>query len=344
MPSKIEWTDETWNPVTGCTKVSQGCKHCYAERLWPRIEAARIKREGGAPRAFTDVQCHPERLDAPLHWAKPRRVFVNSMSDLFHEDVPDAFIEKVFFLMAHAPLHTFQILTKRPARMQEWTTLNGPDAVFAGESLEHEDALRNYSWPLKNVWLGVSVEDQDTADERIPLLLQTPAAIRFVSYEPALGPVDFNHLSRPPGDADRQMPGFAACQRFTISALHGQNGVEMRDGKRYYSEQNDSATHLDWLIAGGESGPNARPAHPDWFRSARDQCAAAGVPFFFKQWGNWAPSGSGNTFVCELDGSAQQMTPGWHQHCGGSHACVSRIGKKDAGRRLDGIYHDEYPA
>src|SRR3990167_5970484 len=121
MSTKIEWTDETWNPVTGCTKVSQGCKNCYAERLWPKVSAAEAKREGwDKPRAFPDVRCHPERLEAPLHWKKPRRIFVNSMSDLFHEDVPFIFIDRVFAVMALCPQHTFQILTKRPERMREY--------------------------------------------------------------------------------------------------------------------------------------------------------------------------------------------------------------------------------
>lgn len=173
--TKIQWTDETWNPVTGCTKVSQGCKHCYAERVFPRAYAK-------TGRCFTDVRTHPERLDQPLRWKKPRRVFVNSMSDLFHEDVPDEFIDKVWEIMANAPDHTFQILTKRPARMLAWT-----GGVDAGKW-----PMWLLPWPLPNVWLGVSVEDQATADERIPPLLRTAAAVRFISLEPCLGPVDLS--------------------------------------------------------------------------------------------------------------------------------------------------------
>ena len=257
--------------MSGCSKVSQGCKHCYAERLWPKVAGAEAKRTGQPPRAFTDVRCHPERLDAPLHWRTPRRIFVNSMSDLFHEDVPFQFIDEVWGTMIEAPQHQYQILTKRPARMREYVTRY----AWAGDT-------RITAWPLPHVWLGVSVEDQDTAIERITLLLQTLAAVRLVSYEPALGPVQL-----------------ASSWIFDI------------------------APRIDWLIAGGESGPNARPAHPDWFRSVRDQCANAGVAFFFKQWGEWAPT--------EI-------------HPGGPMPKMARRGKKAAGRLLDGRTHDEYPA
>lgn len=236
MTSKIEWTDETWNPVTGCTKVSQGCKHCYAERM-----ATRLAGRAGypvAPHQF-DVTLHPERLGDPLRWKKPRRIFVNSMSDLFHRDVPFDFIQRVFFVMAHAPDHTFQILTKRPEIMHE----------FMGW-------VASLYVKLPNVWLGVSVEDQKAADERIPWLLKTPATIRFVSYEPALGLVDFSYY------VNKRIINLTT----DIIAI---------------------SNTLDWIIAGGETGPGARPARPDWFRLVRDQCQAAGVPFFFKQVGGY---------------------------------------------------------
>ena len=239
----IEWTDAVWNPVTGCTKVSAGCKNCYAERDFHRPYPGRD---------FTDVRCHPERLDWPLHRRKPLRIFVNSMSDLFHEQVSSEFIDQVLIVMASARRHTFQILTKRANRMLEclhnpamggyiWDLANRKHGPFMGDL-----------WPLPNVWLGVSVEDQKTADERVPLLLQTPAAVRFVSYEPALGLVDFER-----GGFSLLSP----CKSPTGKSWPG----------------------LDWVIAGGESGPGARPSHPDWFRSVRDQCQAAGVPFFMKQ-------------------------------------------------------------
>jgi protein gp37 len=299
VSTKIEWTDETWNPVTGCSKVSQGCKFCYAERLWPKVEGSRVKREGGAPRAFTDVRCHPERLDAPLHWRTPRRIFVNSMSDLFHEDVPDEFIDQVFVVMARAEHHTFQVLTKRPERMRQYCL---SDAQFEiRDAVKYDPIAERLQYPLLNIWLGVSVEDQATADERIPLLLQTPAAVRFVSYEPALGPIDFSmHLGLAPNHDD----------------LRGL---------------------LHQIIAGGESGPNARPSHPEWFRSARDQCANAGIAFFFKQWGEWSFGYGG-----EPPNAPSKQLP---ECIGGGRYCkMWRTGKKIAGRMLDGHEHSEYPA
>jgi protein gp37 len=198
LTTNIEWTDETLNPVTGCSKVSPGCKFCYAERLWPKVDAARVARTGDEPRRFTDVQTY-ERLETPLRWKKPRHIFVNSMSDLFHDDVDDIFLRNVFAVMAMARQHTFQVLTKRASRMREWVGAGGRAAeVF--------DYLRNselgywagsaglppLSWPLPNVWLGVSVENQDMADQRIPQLLRTPAAVRFLSCEPLLGPIDLH--------------------------------------------------------------------------------------------------------------------------------------------------------
>lgn len=181
----IEWTDVVWNPVTGCDKVSPGCAHCYAEvvagrfwaKLYPPVLVPTAEGETARPRTFTDVQCHPERLSEPLKWRKPRKVFVNSMSDLFHEDVPDAFIFDALDVIERCPQHTFQVLTKRPQRMVEF---------FGGASGAGLSAP-----PLPNLWLGVSVENQHFADERIPLLLQTPAAVRFVSAEPLLGPLYF---------------------------------------------------------------------------------------------------------------------------------------------------------
>ena len=235
----IEWTDDTWNPATGCDKVSEGCDNCYAETIAKRFAGSRAFPDGFA------VTLHPDRLEHPLHWRKPRRVFVNSMSDLFHDAVPDDYIESVFIVMAHAPQHTFQILTKRPGRMRSWMQAR---------------ARRTERGPLPNVWLGVSAENQRWANIRVPVLLDTPAAVRFVSAEPLLGHIDFN-----------------ACD----------------------------ARRLDWVIAGGESGPHHRPLHLDWVRSIRDQCVRDGVAFLFKQVGGRTPKAGGR----ELDGRTWDEYP-----------------------------------
>ena len=237
----IEWTDAVWNPVTGCTKVSAGCKNCYAEAIADRFFAKQYQpNRDGTPRKFTDVRCHPDRLTQPRRWRKPRRVFVNSMSDLFHEDVPRQFIGLAFAIMRECGRHTFQILTKRPERM-----------------LPIVSWIREYErGPISpNIWLGVSVENQKAADERIPLLLKTPAAVRFLSVEPMLEHVDlyrggFTLLEPVKSPTGEQWPG------------------------------------LDWVIVGGESGPGARPFDLAWAESLLEQCRAAGVPFFFKQAGS----------------------------------------------------------
>lgn len=293
----IEWTDATWNPVTGCSKVSQGCKHCYALRDWPRMSANPKTVYFG--RQFTDVRCHPERLDQPFRWTKPRLIFVNSMSDLFHEAVPDEFIDRVFAAMARARQHTYQVLTKRADRMAAY--LNDPDRknrILAASVSLGWAGMMDMPWPIPHVWIGVSVEDQAAADERIPMLLDTPAAVRWISAEPLLGPVDL--LATPAGDILCRCGG---CLEMTPD------------------------TRLDWVVVGGESGPKARPMHPDWARSLRDQCAAAGVPFLFKQWGEWGPNWYNDDSGQKIEGSE------W----------MDRMGKKSAGRLLDGMHHDGYP-
>jgi len=308
--SRIEWTDATWNPTTGCTKVSQGCKHCYAERF--------AKRMGYD---FSQVELHPARLEIPLHWKKPRRIFVDSMSDLFHEKVPTHFIDQVFIVMARAEHHIFQVLTKRPQRMMEYILDFYPPG-----------------WVYENIWLGVSCEDQKTADERIPWLLSTPTAVRFVSCEPLLEEIDLEMA----GAIHIGAPGSATTWR-----------------------------KLDWLICGGESGPGARPMHPDWARSIRDQCQAAGVPFFFKQWGEWWPShpqyghtdsvekfegehpnsiytANGETCL-ERDGAEPVQSFGDYTHVdyqpmpNQNPWWMLKTGKKAAGRLLDGREWNEYP-
>ena len=316
--SKIEWTETTWNPVTGCSKVSQGCKNCYALRDWPRLSAN--PRSVYYGRQFTDVQCHAERLDQPLRWTKPRKVFVNSMSDLFHEDVPFEFIDKVFAVMVLADQHIFQILTKRPERMRDYflnhftrhQTARMGVHIWGGKNPDYiHDQLCLMDFPIPNVWLGVSVEDQTTADDRIALLLDTPAAVRWLSMEPLLGPVDLECTAWPTG-----------WERPVDDVSDGIDPLRFR-GPR-----------IDWVVVGGESGPQARPMHPDWVRSLRDQCSAARVPFFFKQWGEWAPD-----CLCGTPSPCRD-TP---RPTSGKIGVMFRCGKKRAGRTLDGRTWDEYP-
>ncbi len=294
-------------------------------------------------------------LTEPLRRRKSTMYFVNSMGDLFHEDCPDEWIDRIFAVMALAPQHTFQVLTKRSARMRAYFALDDTgraDFMYridgrCDELVAHSGLLRGAKydkgesyepphWPLPNVWIGVSVEDQTRADERIPDLLATPAVVRFVSYEPALGAVDFR------------------------SWLGGQNG------------DSDSARRsaLSWVICGGESGPGARPMHPQWARDVRDRCTAAGVPFFFKQWGEWLP-GQNDPHPLQQHGIAHWQDGIWGPrntphpelnyvmwdddgclHPGESRSIdnyfdvavwSSRVGKKRAGRLLDGVEHNGMP-
>ncbi|MDG4903162.1 phage Gp37/Gp68 family protein [Mesorhizobium sp. WSM4962] len=346
--SAIEWTDATWTPIRArvweiqddgsgkerigwhCEHASEGCRFCYAEGFNRRLGTGRDFKPGelyreekrgynnGEVKLFLD----DEMLTAPLRWKKPRMVFVCSMTDLFADFVPDEWVDRVFAVMALAPQHTFQVLTKRAARMRMYVSgfecdgarrLNVADA--AGRMMEDGDNAHDYvanlDWPLKNVWLGVSAERQQEADERIPQLLATPAAIRFVSAEPLLGPLDISKYLRPL--CDRCPPWEVPCR---IGCQH--------------------CARLDWVIVGGESGPEARPMHPAWARSLREQCANNRVSFFFKQWGAYRP-----------------LTPAErNQACGATligkdpydrDAHVLRVGKKAAGRLLDGIEHNGMP-
>lgn len=280
--SAIEWTDTTWNPVTGCDRVSPGCDHCYALTMSKRLKAM------GSPKYQNDgdsrtsgpgfgVTTHPSELTAPNSWATPRKVFVNSMSDLFHARVPISFVRDVFDVIQDTPQHTYQVLTKRAHRL----------ARLADQLL----------WP-PNLWMGVSVENADQL-HRIDDLRKVPAAVRFLSCEPLLGPL---------------------------------SGIDLGG--------------IGWVIVGGESGSGARPMHPDWARSLRDQCGSAGVPFLFKQWGNWAPfpvykGGEKNTFV--MNAETGEGTYYAHRNQPGN-AEMWNVGKKAAGRELDGRTWDEYPA
>jgi protein gp37 len=290
----IEWTDATWNPVTGCTKVSPGCDNCYAERI-----VARFHGKG----SFAVVARSEDKLYAPLRWRKPRKVFVNSMSDLFHDQVPLSFIERVFSVMARTPQHVYQLLTKRHGRMA--SILRRPTFPETIRSIVGADV----EWPLPNLWLGVSVEDQKRADLRIPALLDTPASVRWLSCEPLLGPVD---LAR---SLSLWNPG---------------------DDQPWHGARLPARDVLHWVVCGGESGSGARPMHPDWARSLRDQCQKGGIPFFFKQWGEWVP--------------IDQMPADTFQRWDAAHGCDAydwgqpwRVGKKAAGRELDDRTWDEYP-
>lgn len=348
--SKIEWCDEVWNPTVGCRRVSEGCRHCYAERMASRLAAMGRKEYAGlldeSGRWNGQVRMLEERLSQPLLWKRPRRVFVDSMSDLFHEDVPIDFIANVFAVMEIASQHTFILLTKRPERMT--AVLSSDD--FRSEyrdciKILTEDTFTGYYIPLDNVWLGVSVENQAAADERIPILLDTPAAFRFVSCEPMLGMVRLDHLTYGNGWHWDSLTGF--------------------QWKDFYLDHQAGTAKLDWVICGGESGPGARPMHPDWARSLRDQCQAAGVPFFFKQWGEWLPVaeqygeddlmdkldfeahticlGNRGTMFSEDRGLERVYWCGYQPDPGQNPWFLERVGKKAAGRELDGRTWEEYP-
>lgn len=247
------------------------------------------------------------------------------MSDLFHEAVPDDFIDQVFAAMALCPQHTFQVLTKRPERMER--RLRGDDLEAYVMSCWGDEGP-HLPWPLPNVWLGVSIEDQGAAEERIPLLLDTPAALRWVSAEPLLGPIDLRAIEHP---------------NYTVLA-DCLGGLDSRGAG--WGNTARPGPVLDWVVAGGESGPNARPMHPEWVRGLRDQCLAAGVPFLFKQWGEFLPAdaddcdpGIETNRLFWSDGRPWSESDGQR---GGVHP-MARVGKKTAGRLLDGLLHDAYP-
>jgi len=341
--AKIEWTDFTWNVITGCSVKSAGCKNCYAMKLagtrlqyHPSRAGLTIETSAG-PVWNGEVRFNDAWLDQPLRLKRPRKIFVCAHSDLFHESVPDEWIDRVFAVMALSTQHVFQVLTKRPERMLRYLkdyAAGGRNIWDAAQNIEMPGAREKSApgWPLPNVWLGVSIENQSAADERIPLLLQTPAAVRWVSAEPLLGAVDLTQI--PIGD-----------------------GVIMNALKR----PSIFAPGIDWVVVGGESGAKARPMHPNWARSLRDQCDATGVPFLFKQWGEWAPRAGlltgGGTDFSEIDPSCTRwknvIRLGEHgydtrisENCTdemGEEIFMQMVGKKLAGRLLDGVQHDGYP-
>lgn len=355
--SAIEWTDATWNPVRGCTKVSPGCKHCYAETL-----AERFRGVPGHPfeHGF-DLQLIPAALELPLRWRAGRRIFVNSMSDLFHEALPFEEVDKVVAVMTIASHHTFQVLTKRPERMAEYLASRGPggDRHLIGKyACEYAPKLVDdhggiwVKWPLPNVWWGFSAEDQATFDRRWAAARECRphAAVLWVSLEPLLGPVDLKTAQ----------PFLAKLGAVPVECPHGYDACPQCDAG------------IDWVVVGGESGAGARPMDPDWVRQLRRQCHAAGVPFHFKQWGEWLGAYGAWLFnvpdpslfpqpetvtrhhvawwqdgLETVNGRMAHQGPDhwWHPVVGVEHGgrWSTRVGKRKAGRLLDGRTWDEYP-
>lgn len=347
----------------GCLKKSAGCAHCYAILVaWrmmhnpnPKIAkkfAGTVRQDAAGNLNWTGrINFDEDTLLLPLKWRLPRRIFVNSLSDLFHPNVRDQWIDRAFGVMALCPHHTFQILTKHPERalkyMTEWPggagrqycvmsaahkLLNVGKTGWSSNDPEYQRARDAVipRWPLPNVWLGTSCEDQKAADERIPLLLETPAAVRWVSAEPLLGPIDLRNL-----------------KSGTLNALDGIDFENIGDIRDVGDLSKSEIPGLNWIVVGGESGPGARPMHPDWARSLRDQCVAAGVPFFFKQFGDWledldcahlpAPKVADPLDYFEdhnfYDDPGRPFNP----------TTVYKVGKKAAGRLLDGKEWSEYP-
>ncbi|MDZ7711737.1 MAG: phage Gp37/Gp68 family protein [Rhodovibrio sp.] len=350
--TKIEWTDDSWNPIraenleTGgvghfCARVSDGCRNCYAERLQPRLQnpVRYAAQDAGKVRMFLDR----DRLVTPLRQSRPRYIFVCSMTDLFYEGHPDEWIDEMFAVMALAPQHTFLVLTKRIARARAYLDQTPPrqrctyEEVYNAMGSVGKEALGDrhpyrkafplgMPWPLPNVYLGVSAEDQKTAEARIPDLLMARAARRFLSAEPLLGGIDLVWL---------HFIGGGGTHLDVVNGRHGEPDTWQAPAKR-----------LDWVIAGGESGPKARPMHPDWVRKLRDQCQAAGVAFHFKQWGEWAPAdGRDQDDLQECRYGEFHAGTDWIDSClcpfGDRGGDMYRVGKKAAGRMLDGEIWDQ---
>jgi protein gp37 len=273
--SKIEWTDATWNPTRGCTKIADGCRNCYALTFSERFRGV----PGHPYEQGFDPRTVPEKLTEPLHWMRPRRIFVNSMSDLFHEAFDDHYIALVFGIMAASPEHTFQVLTKRPERAAQWFSRMAAmgDPIFALTNalarvplnFPHALNLRR-QWPLPNVWIGTSIATQSDADKNVPKLLEIPAAVRFLSCEPLVARVSIDR-------GGWLRPFYASCQQDDSPYLAQlARAVARREGQ----------TFIDWVIAGGESGPGSRPCNVEWIRLVVAQCKATGVPMFVKQLGS----------------------------------------------------------
>lgn len=403
--SKISWTERVWNPIRGCSKVSEGCRNCYAERM-----AGRFCKEGQpyhglvdvdpkgrlAPRWTGEARFIPEMLDAPLRWKKPSTIFVNSMSDLFHESVTFEQIAAVYGIIAACPQHTFQVLTKRPKRMvkfYEWIETHPhwshpmQDALCehpgplpgleddTGDTVSRE--VGGKSWPLPNLHLGVSIENQ-THVERIEHLRQCPAAIRWVSLEPLLGPVDLRDHLHSTRTLHVKLDIAGALRKRSFEYFTDGDGkqvhpvtaeIELRKrlerGEKYFPMcdcanfdpqkgcEPIATPRIDWVVVGGESGPNARPIHPEWVRSIRGQCKEANVPYWFKQWGEWnvasVENGCSGSIMPEsgslytwlgIDGKTSN--PSFHGLKEPVYA-MQRVGKKTAGNLLDGVRYEMRP-
>jgi len=359
--TKIEWTHipgykrETWNPIVGCSVASPGCKNCYAMPLarkmggnpaTPHYAGTTMRQNGKTVWTGVIRKASEKTLLAPLHWKSPRAIFVNSMGDVFHENTPDDWIDRVFAIMALCPQHIFIVLTKRAERMREYIAGLGDTDFTLEQRLERGDPLsdmlqyvhrRSTRSNRDNIWLGVTAEDQKRAEERIHELLHTQAAVRFVSFEPLLGEVDLNYMS-------------------FLQELEPTDFGQ------------DTRPRLDGIICSGETGPGARPMHPDWARSLRDQCKAAGAPFFFKHHGEWGEAElkpdrkTGEPIEdymrrCEATAATHGLTPEGHPaplnhkpwsierspdgH--GQYIGIRRLGKAHTGRLLDGVEHKAFP-
>ncbi len=315
----VEWADFTWNPTSGCTKISEACEHCWAER----VATTRLAGVGGYPKDNPfKVTMHPDHLEDPLHWTKPAKVFVVSMGDLFHPEVPFHFIARVFAVMALAQQHTFLVLTKRPIRMLTFLRGQAAGGRFIWEAAQKIKMPRGQNkpapgWPLPNVYLGVTAENQERADERVPILLQCPAAGYYVSCEPLLGRVDLTGIRLPSEyNVTPTTPGYI-------------NALRERDDEHFYNAH----LALSWVIAGGETGPGARPTNPGWARFLRDQTQSFRVPFLFKQWGDWVPDQQ----------FPEQFLSTYKERRWITDLAYYRVGKKAAGRLLDRQEWNQFP-
>lgn len=373
----IEWTDATWNVITGCSVVSPGCTNCYAMKLagtrlqhHPSRAGLTLDSKAG-PVWNGQVRFNADWLDQPLRWTKPRMIFVCAHGDLFHEGVTDDQLDRIFAVMALTPHHTYQVLTKRPERMAAYLAAPGSD----GKRTRHaaiSDVIRSWGrempsdfWFMQHIWLGFSAEDQTRWDERWPIFREISGfGPKWASLEPLLSAIDLR-VSHEHCDL---CGGTGLLARWPKGPCHvcagkGRVAILGPSTRTHYPK-------LDWIVVGGESGPGARPMHPDWARQLRDQCAAAGVPFFFKQWGDWGP-------VCELDTDAldsrlyhpapKRRSEGWRRpktaqtvlHANGDRfddvaargayqsgsgaMLMFDIGKTVTGRTLDGRLHDGFP-